>query len=125
LAWAYYDNNNSKKAVEIYEKHVLPWLRFESRQKRKKFERNYKKFTGSKAKIDYVKVLQKYMPIKEDNSTKEAKPDFASLQVQLAELETKNKVLESYKMFALVMGFITLLALGLLFVLLRGRKRES
>lgn len=122
LAWVYYDNNDSQKAVEIYEKHVMPWLRFEKRQKRNSFERNYKKFSGITGKIDYLTILQKNLPIEEKNSTKEAKPDFASLKVQLAELETKNSTLESYKMLSLVLVFITLLALGLVFVLLRGRK---
>lgn len=125
LAWVYYDNNDSQKAAEIYEKHVMPWLRFEKRQKRNSFERNYKKFSGITGKIDYLPILQKYLPTEEKNSTKEAKPDFASLKVQLAELETKNSALESYKMLTLVLAFITLLALGLVFVLLRGRKGKE
>ena len=125
LAWVYYDNNDSQKAVEIYEKHVMPWLRFEKRQKRNSFERNYKKFSGITGKIDYLTILQKNLPIEEKNSTKEAKPDFASLKVQLAELETKNSTLESYKMLSLILAFITLLALGLVFVLLRGRKGKE
>jgi len=168
IAWVYYDNNNSQKAIEVYEKKVMPWLRFEKKKKRKSFERTYRKFTGLKGKIDYAAIFKKYQTVEEDNSTKEVKPDFALLQVQLAELETKNKVLESYKTFlqehmvlkekkstesnvsdiaklqkklaeletknstlesykmlTMVMGFITLLVLGLLFVLLRGRKRES
>ena len=168
IAWVYYDNNNSEKAVKIYETKVIPWLRFQSRKDRKGYERTYRKFKGLKGKIDYVSILHKSMLSEDDNVTKIDVPDIGTLQVKLAELETKNKVLESYKTFlqehivlkekestessipdivklqnklaeletknstlesykilTLVMGFITLLVLGLLFVLLHGRKRES
>jgi len=122
LAWVYYDNNNTQKAIEIYEKNVLPWLRFKKRSKKISRENTYRKFTGIKGKIDYSDILKKYMPLNEDNVTTENLPDMATLQVKLAELETKNSTLESYKMLTLVMAMVTLLSLLLLFVLLRRKK---
>lgn len=125
LAMVYYDNNNSQKAAEIYEKNVLPWLRFQKRSKINSFERNYKKFTGIKGKIDYKSILEKQLPLKEDNATIQKLPDLKTLQVKLAELETKNATLESFKLLSLILSGISLLALGLVFVLLRGKKTES
>ena len=43
VANVYLDNNNKKKALEIYKKRILPWIVLEDRERQKKYKGYYNK----------------------------------------------------------------------------------
>ena len=98
VAYVYYDHNNTKKAIEIYEQRILPWLKFEKKKKIRNFEKNYKKFTNLKGKIDYSKFLIYVNPTKKSSNSKIKK-------------QSNKNTYDFYKILSLVLIIILFISL--------------
>lgn len=116
-AWAYYDNGNAKKAIEIYENKILPWLKFESYSKRTNFENNYKRFTGVDKPVDYQKLILKLEKKKHEKT---------DLQKTIEKMDAKNQtqmqMYKNYLMAILIVVVLILILIALGFLMKKEKK---
>ncbi|WP_409524013.1 hypothetical protein [Nitrincola sp. MINF-07-Sa-05] len=66
LAFAYSDNGDRDKGVELYETRILPLLRFESDEVKSALEANYKKISGA-TEVNYLKALTRAVEWQQEN----------------------------------------------------------